>query len=165
MITPAPITADKFPTPPPSDVRLFYIQRTPNFNTIVYDANMLNNKTLNPENPVKIYWIKYADRSQKEDLSFIQRTIGFGMDTKAITNETNSYEGEVVSYKKRKFKITQDAKGNPIALFMINGKMNILQRVFVNMEETGHLIPKVLNVELWGKDPRSGTDVYERFKP
>jgi hypothetical protein len=163
--TSPPTAADKFPIPPASDVRLFYIQRTPNINTIVYDANMLVNKTLNKNSPVKVYWIRYAEHGQKEELSFIQRTVGFGIDTKAIANETNSYEGEVVSYKKRKFKITQDAKGVPIALFMINGKMNILQRVFINMEETGHLIPKVLNVELWGKDPRTGAEVYERFKP
>ncbi len=161
IITPA----DKFPVPPPSDVRLFYIQRTPNINTIVYDANLLPNKTINPKQPLKIYWIRYAEKSQKEDLSFIQRTVGFGVETKPWLNEANAFEGELVSYKKRKFKITQDAKGVPVAMFMINGKMNILQRVFVNMEETGHIIPKVLSVELWGKDPKTGAEVYERFKP
>src|ERR1700761_5181233 len=62
-----------YPTPPPSDVRLFYIQRTPNTNTIGYDLNLENNGKPTAEEPVKGYWIRYAENGQKEDLNYIQR--------------------------------------------------------------------------------------------
>jgi Domain of unknown function (DUF4833) len=156
---------EHFPVPPATDTRLFYIQRTPNTNTVVYEANLLANKMFNPKQPIKAYWLRYAEKGQKEDLSYIQQNIGYGFDATPIPNEPNSYEGWIVSYKKRKFKLTHDAKGLPIALFPINGKMQILQHIFVNIEETGHLIPKVLSVELWGKDLKTGIEVYERFKP
>ena len=47
-----PATVEQFPTPADSDIRLFYIQRSSNINTILYDANLGADKKLDPENPV-----------------------------------------------------------------------------------------------------------------
>jgi hypothetical protein len=62
-----------YPTPPASINRLFYVQRTPNSNTIVYDLNIANDGKPDVQDPVKVYWIKYAENGQKEELNFIQR--------------------------------------------------------------------------------------------
>lgn len=163
--TTPPSTADAFPVPPASDVRLFYVQRSTNTNTVVYDANLAPDRKYDSKNPVRAYWIRYGERGQKEELNYIQRTVGYGFESKAVASETNTYDGWVVAYKKRRFRLSTDAKGQPIALFQINGKMQVLQRVFINLEETGHLIPKVLFVELWGRDQKTGVEVYEKFKP
>jgi hypothetical protein len=155
---------ESFPTPSDSDIRLFYIQRSSNANAILYDANLLPNKKLNPKSPVHTYWIKYHEKGQKEELTSIQRSLAYGLHTSEIPNEVNAYEGHFLAYRKRRFVVKQDAKGVPIALFPINGKMQILKRVFVNVDESG-MMPSVIYIELWGKDPVTGKDVYERFKP
>ncbi len=155
---------ERFPTPPDSPNRLFYIQRSSNANTVIYDANILPNKSLNPKDPVHTYWIRYGEKGQKEELTTIQRTLAYGLYTDRIKIETNSYEGYFLAYRKRKFVVKLDSKGNPIALFPINGKLQILKRVFVSVDET-HMMPTVNYIELFGKDQTTGKDVYERFKP
>ena len=157
-------TNNKFPVPPPSAVRLFYIQRSSNSNVVVYDANLVNKK-YETEKPIRSYWLRMSEKGQKESLSFIQRTLAYGYENEPIPNEPNNVDITMVSYKKRRIKLSFDAAGNPVALFQIAGKTSHLQRVWVQIEETGNLIPRILYVELFGRDPKTGADVYERFKP
>lgn len=156
--------AERFPTPPDSPIRLFYIQRSSNANTVIYDANLLANKSLNAKDPVHTYWIRYGERGQKEELTTIQRTLAYGLYTDAINAESNAFEGYFLAYRKRKFVVKLDARGTPIALFPINGKLQILKHVFVSVDES-HMMPSVNYIDLYGKDPVTGKDVYERFKP
>lgn len=155
---------ERFPTPPDSPTRLFYIQRSSNANTVIYDANILANKSLNPKDPVHTYWIRYGEKGQKEELSTIQRTLAYGLYTDRIKSELNAFEGYFLAYRKRKFVVKLDTKGTPIALFPINGKLQILKRVFVSVDES-NMMPAVNYIELFGKDQSTGKDVYERFKP
>lgn len=155
---------ERFPIPPTSAYRLFYIQRSSNANTVIYDANLLPNKSLNPDQPVHTYWIRYADNGQKEELSFIQRALAYGLYTNKIKNENNSYEGYFLAYRKRKFVVKLNAKNQPVALFPINGKLQILEHVFVSVNESG-LTPSANYIELFGRDEITNKDVYERFKP
>ncbi|MHA8065812.1 DUF4833 domain-containing protein [Aquirufa sp. ROCK2-A2] len=155
---------DRFPTPPESKISLFYIQRSTNANAVIYDANLLPDKKLNPKNPVHTYWLRYGEKGQKEELTAIQRTLAYGLYTNPILNEPEAYEGYFLAYRKRKFVVKLDSKGNPIALFPINGKLQILKKVFVSVNEE-KFMPSVYYIELFGKDPVSGKDVYEKFKP
>ncbi|MHA8067755.1 DUF4833 domain-containing protein [Aquirufa ecclesiirivi] len=156
---------EPFPTPPESAIRLFYIQRSSNSNVVVYDANLTSNKALNAKNPVHTYWIRYTEKGQQEELSSIQKTLAYGLYTNKINTELEpSYEGYFLAYRKRKFVVKLDPKGVPIALFPINGKLQILKRVYVNVDES-KFMPSVNYIELFGKDPVSGKEVYERFKP
>lgn len=155
---------DRFPTPPESPNRLFYIQRSSNANAVIYDANLLPNKNLNSKNPVHTYWIRYAEKGQKEELSTMQRTLAYGLYTGRIKGQEESYEGYFLAYRKRKFIVKIHSDGSPVALFPINGKMQILKRVFVSVDESGFM-PSVNYIELFGKDVISGKDIYERFKP
>ena len=157
-------TIDRFPTPPDAPNRLFYIQRSSNSNAVIYDANVLPNKNLNARNPVHTYWIRYADKGQKEELSTMQRTLAYGLYTDKIKGIEESYEGYFLAYRKRKFIVKMHTDGTPIALFPINGKMQILKRVFVSVDDSGFM-PSVNYIELFGKDVVSGKDIYERFKP
>jgi hypothetical protein len=156
--------ADRFPTPPDAPNRLFYIQRSSNANAVIYDANVLPNRNLNSKHPVHTYWIRYAEKGQKEELSTMQRTLAYGLYTNKIAGETDSYEGYFLAYRKRKFVVKFHTDGTPVALFPINGKMQILKRVFVSVNEEGFM-PSVNYIELFGKDVISGKDIYERFKP
>jgi hypothetical protein len=162
--TPAPSTVEQFPVPPTSAVQLFYIQRSSNINTIVYDANLGTDKKLDPKNPVHTYWIRYTEGGKKQELTGIQRSLAYGLHTKPIASEAGSYDGHFLAYRKRRFVVKLNAKGEPVALFPINGKMQILKKVFVTVDESG-MMPSVISVELWGKDANTDKEVYEKFKP
>jgi hypothetical protein len=154
---------ERLPVPPDSPIRLFFIQRSTNINVAVYDANLIAGK-LNPQDPVRTYWYKFNEKPPIEELTMIQRTLAYGLYTTAIQGIMNAFEGHFLAYRKRKFIVKQDASGNPIALFLINGKMQILKRVYVKVDETKFLTT-VEYIELFGKDPVTGKDVYEKFKP
>jgi hypothetical protein len=155
---------DRLQTPPESKISLFYIQRSSNANLVIYDANLLADKKLNPKNPVHTYWLRIGDGGQKQELTTIQKTLAYGLYTNPIVNEVESYEGYFLAYRKRKFVVKIDSKGAPIALFPINGRLQILKKVFVSVNEE-KFMPSVYYIELFGKDPVTGKDVYERFKP
>ena len=57
---------EKFPVLPDNISRLFYVQRSPNANTIVYELNTGKNGQLDLENPVHVYWIRYGELSPLE---------------------------------------------------------------------------------------------------
>ncbi len=153
-----------FPIPSPTANRLFYIQRSNNANTVIYDANVLKNNTLNTKEPVHVYWIRYAEGGKIEELSTLQRTLAYGLHTNKIKNMADTFEGHFFAYRKRKFIVKLDAEKQPIALFQINGKMQILDHVWVQVEEAG-LTPKIPFIELFGHDIKTGIAVYEKFTP
>ncbi|MCB0542148.1 MAG: DUF4833 domain-containing protein [Lewinellaceae bacterium] len=166
LFSPGSWAQDAYPTPPDGLNRLFYIQRTGNTNTIVYDANVKGEKAFHNDDPINIYWIRYAEDGGTTGLNFLQRTFAYGVKSKKVAG-TNEYEFHLVSYSKKKLRLKFDSKGKPYALLEINGKKMALQKVFVKIEKgtTFTLTPKVEYVELFGKDPNTGTAVYEKFKP
>ena len=159
-----PSSVEQFPVPPVSSISLFYIQKSSNTNTIIYDAKLGTDKKLDPKNPVYTYWIRYNEGGKKQELSNIQRSLAYGLHTKATAGELGSYDGYFFAYRKRKFVVKMNPKGEPIALFPINGKMQILKKVFVKVDESG-MMPSVISVELWGRDVATDKEVYEKFKP
>lgn len=159
-----PESIEQYPVPTTSPNQLFYIQRSSNINSIIYDANIGIDKKLDPKEPVHTYWILYTQGGKKQELTGIQRSLAYGLHTRTTPAEVGSYEGYFFAYRKRKFVVKLNPKGDPIALFPINGKMQILKKVFVKVDESG-MIPSVIYVELWGRDVLTDKEVYEKFMP
>ena len=162
-----PITSEsieQYPVPATSPIQLFYIQRSSNINSIIYDAKMGIDKKLDPKHPVHTYWILYTQGGRKQELTSIQRSLAYGLHTRPTAGELGAYDGYFFAYRKRKFVVKINAEGEPIALFPINGKMQILKKVFVKVDESG-MMPSVISVELWGRDITTDKEVYEKFKP
>lgn len=157
---------ESYPTPPDGKNRLFYIQRTGNTNTIVYDANVSGSKAFKESEPVNIYWLRYADGGGAQGLSYVQRTFAYGVKFQKISG-ANEYDFHLVSYSKKKFRLAFDAQGNPYTTIEINGRKMKLDRIFVKIDKstTFTLTPKVEYVEFWGKDPISGVALHEKFIP
>lgn len=152
-----------YPRVPDSPLRLFYIQRSANTNTIVYDANLLPNGNFDKENPINVYWIRYQEQGQKKELTWIQNLLAYGISSEP-TNRENDFDVWLVSYKKRKLKVGFDKQRKPLALIEINHKQAKLDHVFVKTEGS-NLRPKVLYVEVFGKDVATGDDIYEKIRP
>ncbi|MCW5923104.1 MAG: DUF4833 domain-containing protein [Saprospiraceae bacterium] len=157
---------ENYPTPPNGKHRLFYIQRTGNTNTIVYDANVTGKNAFKNGDPINIYWIRYAEDGSMQGLNYLQRTFAYGVKTKKIAG-AGEYEFQLVCYSKKKLRLAFDAQGEPYAALKMSGRDMKLERIFVKIDKstTFTLTPKVEYVELWGKDPRTGAAIYEKFIP
>jgi hypothetical protein len=150
--------------PLPTVPRLFYIQRDPNTNTIIYDLKIDKAGTLDKDEPVHVYWIKYNEHAQKEELNFIQRKFAYGISTKAIGND--KYDARIVAYKKYPLLLRKWEGDNKYHIFAaIDKKEAIVSRIFIRIEGGTFWFPNVIYIEVKGTDPATGKELTERFKP
>lgn len=154
-----------YPIPPPNENSLFYVQRSSNTNAIVYDANVTRDGNLNETEPVKIYWLRYAEDSTTEDLNYIQRKYAYGINAKAMADQKNKYILQFVSYAKKHLYLMAKPNGKYAAYMNINGKLAELKRVWIQLNGGTFWFPTIEYVELVGKDPTTQQTVIERFKP
>lgn len=158
--------SDTFPVPEVSASRLFYVQRTHNKNTIVYDINYNADSTINEKEPIKIYWIRYSDKGEITPLSYIQNKYAYGIESALIDKVNRTFRINFVSYKKRYIYLMRSATGkNYKACITINGKLSYLTKAFVQIEGGTFWIPHIVYVEITGTDISSGKKVIEKFKP
>ncbi|MDF2193406.1 DUF4833 domain-containing protein [Paraflavitalea sp. CAU 1676] len=150
-----------FPVPPVNDRQLFYLQRTSNTNTIVYELNYKDGK-LNERNPLHVYWIRYTEQGQKAELSWIQRVFAYGIKAKLLGD--SSYQVTLVSYAGYKMSLRKGADGKYRLYAPIYGKMMELRRVFVKITGGSMWSPDIEYYEVSGIDPATGKPIAERKK-
>ena len=155
---------DTFPVPTGIKNQLFYLQRTPNVNTIICELNYRQNGQLNEENPVHVYWIRYQDSGKRVELSFLQRTFAYGIKTTPIGN--GRYELRFVSYKKQPLYLIKSTADNKYHVYAsIGQKEAILSRIFIKINGGGTFwSPNVEYIEYKGTDPATGHEMIERKK-
>ncbi len=150
-----------YPTPESSFERLFYIQRSNNRNTIIYDAVLTHKKELATENPISIYWITYEKGGIREELNFEQRKLAYGISVTQIVK--NYCEFNLIAYNKQKFVLELDTIGKPYVKIEINGKQMIVHRIFISAK--GLFKPKVKYIEFFGTYLNSNKAAYEKIIP
>jgi hypothetical protein len=157
------LPGNPFPALPANVSRLFYVQRNANSNTIVYALNIGSNGQPDADSPVQPYWIRYNEKGQKEDLTYIQRKFAYGISSKPLGN--GRYDIRFVSYKKFPLTLMKGADGKYHIFATISQKQFIVNRIFVRIEGGSFWVPNVRFVEFKGTDPATGKEVTERFKP
>jgi hypothetical protein len=150
-----------FPIPTGNSKQLFYLQRTTNKNTLIYEINY-NNGNLDKENPLHGYWIRYQEDGQKEELNFIQKTFAYGIKTKNIAE--NQYELCFVSYKKFKMYLRLGADKKFHLYTSINQKTAELTSIYLKINGGAFWTPNIEYVDIYGLDPISRSVVKERMK-
>lgn len=162
---PAVITepVDTFPVPPVNSNSLFYLQRTPNINTIICELNQKDG-VVDKEEPVKVMWIRYTEQRQREKLSWIQRTFAYGLNEKDMGNGV--YELRFVSYKKVAMYLMKWSVDNKQHVFVtINNRQAILNRIYIKIDPGGTFwSPNVKYLELTGVDVQNGKELVQRLK-
>jgi hypothetical protein len=151
-----------FPVPTGNANQLFYLQRTSNTNTIVCELNY-NDSILNEKKPVHVFWIRYAERGQREELSYIQRTFAYGIKTRLLSKD--KYELRFVSYKKYLMHLMKATNGKYYVFVKIRGKQAILNRLFIKINGGSFWSPNVEYMEIKGIDITNGNEMVERIKP
>lgn len=160
------LSSDTFPVPPKDDNFLFYVQRTPNTNTIVYELNLNSNGSLNVDEPVHIFWIRYKEDGSREELSYLQRKYAYGLRCTLVDHEKMFYKLNFVSYSKRYLFLQKATGDKKYHIYThIAGKWSILQRIFVSIEGGTFWLPNIKKVEMFGKETSTGKPIVEVFKP
>jgi hypothetical protein len=153
----------EFPVPQNIPHMLFYMQRTPNINTIIYDLNLQEDGTLDESQPVNIYWIRYTENKEKKGLNYIQRKFAYGLKIKQLSKE--KYELRSVAYDKKKLYLMKSPEGNYHIYTQIGSVMAVLNRIYLQIEGGTFWFPNVVYVEMKGIDPATGKEIKEQFKP
>ncbi|UKT63955.1 DUF4833 domain-containing protein [Pedobacter mucosus] len=150
-----------FPTPKNIDNLLFYLQRDPNTNTLIYAINLNAQGNIDVSNPIHIYWIRYAEKGVKKDLGYIQKKFAYGLDIKEIKKD--QYELRFVSYKKLAFILSRSNDKSYHVSVNINNKTILVRRLFVRIEGGSFWLPNVKYAEIEGTDESNGKAVVERI--
>lgn len=160
------LTGKQLPTPPKKDNVLFYLQRTKNTNTVVYEARP-DAKTgiLQKDGPIDAYWLHYElNNGKRAELSTFEQMAVYGIDIEEMKGGQGSYLMRLKAFKKRAVTVAKDKMGHYVGMMNINGKKAILQRIYIEAKE-GLISPTVVHVDLFGTDPITGESVFERILP
>ena len=149
----------------PSGIKnmLFYVQRTINKNTIIYQLNVNENNELNEKEPISQYWINYAGKGDAEPLNFIQRKYAYGLNFQLTDKEKKTYSFHFVSYKKQLLYLIKapDKKYHVYSYF--NNRLFLVNRIYVHIEGGSFWTPKVKYIEVFGKDPLKNEELVEKI--
>jgi len=143
--------------------QLFYLQRDPDENTVVYQLN-LEDSTVDADRPVNVYWIRYAEGGTRKNLSWVQRNLAYGISHRPLGN--GEYELRLAAFRERPLRLSYCNKQQKHVVYVtINNRQAILDRIFVRIDGGSVFKPNIDYIELYGRDAQSLTQVTERIKP
>jgi hypothetical protein len=152
---------DVFPVPKGIENQLFYLQRDPDANTIIYQLNTKNG-VLDNKKPVDVFWIRYAEDGEIKGLSVIQRNLAYGINSKQINKD--KHELKLVSYPDFPLYLIKSKQEQQYHVyFNLNDQEVILDKVFVRIDGGTFYYPNVLYIELKGKSSQTGENLTHRI--
>lgn len=156
------VEKESLPVPNESK-QLFYLQRDPNTNTVIYSVNMKDDE-IDENQPVKAHWIRYAEGGKRTSLSFVQRKFAYGVHhTKTGDQE---YDIRLQAYKDLEISVRFNPKTNKYQAYTaVDNKEIVLKRIFVRIDGGSYFKPNVQYIEVLGYDPTSKSKITHRFSP
>lgn len=156
---------DKASLPIPAEKdQLFYLQRDPNINTIVYSV-VLENDKLDVNKPVKAHWIRYTEGNKRTNLSFIQRTMAYGIHHSKV-DEKGEFTVWIQAYKNLLIQVRQNKQSKKYQAYtLVEDKEIVLEHIFVRIHGGTLFKPNVQYIEVSGYDPISKSKINHRFQP
>jgi hypothetical protein len=141
--------------------QLFYVQRSPNANTVIYAAKLDAKGNLDSRTPVDAFWRKFNIDGGKSGLNFIERMMAYGV------RVTANKPGQPVTFTiaalpERKLTLSWDAEHHPQATMMIGSRTVKLAYVYLQVVEGG-MMPDVPSLDVVGTDIASGKAIHEHL--
>lgn len=153
-----PVIRRDFPIPTDPGL-LIYLQRSSNSNTVVYTANFRADGTLDPKNPVNLFWRRFNNSGQKKDLGFFETRVAFGIRSRK-SKTPDTYEIEFRALPGRKMILRQTGP-NQTEMFGYIGEHKVRPvYIYVELDQSG-FVPKVTALYLHGIDLASGNAITE----
>lgn len=148
--------------PVPSEPnQLFYVQRSPNSNTIVYVAKFDSAGNIGLGSIVP-YWRRYNTTGEKKDLSTIEYQLAFGFNVHSEATP-NMLTISPKALSKIKAKLVQTAPHKAEVRIVLGGRDAKLVYVYVNVDES-KTIPRVTDISVFGIDIETKKVIQETFR-
>jgi hypothetical protein len=141
--------------------QLFYVQRSPNANTVIYAAKLDGHGEINRSDPVESFWRKFNIDGSKQPLNFIERNIAYGAHADpAVQGKPVTFT--IAALPERKLTLALDANRKPEALMQIGAHTVKVAYVYLQVVEGG-LMPDVPALDVFGTDIASGKAIHEHI--
>ena len=149
-------------TPVPTDKDLlFYIQRSLNPNTVVYVAKRKPTGEFVAKKPIDVFWRRFASDGKRSKLTYIERTMAFGVVSKSSNRSEEAFRANLVSYPAKKGILKLDGANKPVIETML-GKHKV-RLIYAYIQLKGNdVIPKIVYVDVIGQDVQSGKYIRRR---
>jgi hypothetical protein len=141
--------------------QLFYVQRSPNSNTVIYAARLDAKGNLDPSAPVEAFWRKFNIDGSKQPLNFIERMTAYGVKLdRAKAGQPATFS--IAALPERKLSVSLDSGHRPQALMQIGSHKVKVAYVYLHVVEGG-LMPSVPELDIFGTDIASGKAIHEHL--
>lgn len=141
---------------------LFFLQRTPDANTVVYELNYKEDGQLDPKAPVKGSWIRYEEQGRLKPLTTIEQKFAYGVKSKPLGNET--YEIRLAAYQKMPMYLIRSVTDQKYHIYIKDeGRNHLLKRVFVKVNGGSFWFPKVVYIDLITTNSETGIEMLKRI--
>ena len=141
--------------------QLFYVQRSPNSNTVIYAARLDAKGMPDPREPVEGFWRKFNIDGSRQPLNFIERMMAYGV-KQARTDKNGVTTFTIAALPERRITLNLDAAGKPQALMQAGQHTIKLSYVYLHVVEGG-LMPEVPRLDIFGTDIASGKAIHEHL--
>jgi hypothetical protein len=139
---------------------LFALERNKNANFVQYEAKIAKDGAFDPDDPILAYWVMAAEDRRREPLSAIEKALAFGFS--ARPDKRGNVWLTLVAHKSKPIRVFKDATGVHAELG-IAGRRAYLTKMFV--QAGPEFIPKVIFLDLFGTDAKTGAPLHERITP
>lgn len=150
-----------FPVPTGIANQLFYLQRDPNSNTVIYQLNVDKAGKLDEDEPINVFWMRYAEQGERKNLNFIQRKFAYGLSARKTAPD--KYELKFTAYNKVRFFLMKSTTDNAFHVYTtVANKQILLSRVYLRIEGGTFWVPNVKYIEFKGLNTATREPVTER---
>lgn len=143
--------------PVPNDPgMIFYLQRSPNPNTVVYSANYDAAGRLDSNDPVDAFWRRFNSDGQVKKLSLIERRLAYGVGTSPRAG--GGIEVRFRAVPNIPLLLEERGPGQAVLTITPQGEPVDLSYGFLQVDEGG-LLPRVTGLTLFGRRQTDGQPV------
>lgn len=163
QVSPAQSSSPEPALPTPrSEHMLFFLQRDPDANTVIYELNYDHEGRLDQKRPVKGSWIRYAEDGRCKALTMVENKFAYGVKCKPLGNE--EYEIRLMAYKKMPLYLKRSEQDRKYRIYIRDeGKDYLLKRIFVRVNGGSFWFPKVEYIDLITVNSASGIEIMKRI--
>ena len=154
----------RYPAPQDKDL-VFYLQLSDRTDTVVYAVNRRLDGTVDANDPVHVYWRLYERGGEKRELTFLQRSLAFGVQLAPAKDRPGDYVARLNAYPNIPVLVDHTKDGKARALMSIAGKPAQLICVYVERRLQLGFIPQVLTIDFFGRALDDGKRVVGRLRP
>lgn len=141
--------------------QLFYIQRSPNSNTVIYAAKLDGHGEFDASAPVEAFWRKFNIDGSRQPLNFMERMMAYGVRVDPV-RPGKPITFRVAALPDRTLTLAMDGEHHPEALMQISGRTVKIAYVYLQVVEGG-LLPSVPSLDIFGTDIASGKAIHEHL--